>query len=169
MQNIRRNLSMKKVTILVLLLVLFIAAATATANPRSMYTADLAGAFEVPAVITAATGEAFFRVSADGSSLGYRLNVRGLTDTLQAHIHLGPAGQNGPVVAFLYPDAPPAQLIPGRFSGELAGGAITADELRGPLEGMTIADLLAAIESGNAYVNVHTVANPGGEIRGQIQ
>jgi hypothetical protein len=37
------------------------------------------------------------------------------------------------------------------------------------LQGKTIADLVADIKAGNAYVNVHTTEHPGGEIRGQIQ
>lgn len=44
----------------------------------------------------------------------------------------------------------------------------TDEDLVGPLAGMTLEDLVALIESGDAYVNVHTVANPGGEIRGQV-
>jgi hypothetical protein len=73
------------------------------------------------------------------------------------------------VVAFLYPEAPPPILIPGGFSGVLAEGDITAADLRGPLAGLTIQDLVAEMVAGNTYVNVHTVENPGGEIRGQIR
>ena len=104
-----------------------------------------------------------------GTSLHYKLIVANLVDTLQAHIHVGPPGENGPVVAFLYPSAPPAQLIPGRFSGVLAEGEITAADLIGPLAGASLADLLDEITAGNTYVNAHTVVNPGGEIRGPIR
>jgi hypothetical protein len=160
---------MKKAMILLLLLLTFTATASVAADPGPKnFRAHLAGAFEVPPVITQATGQAIFKVSADGSTITYRLIVANLEDTLQAHIHVAPVGQNGSVVAFLYPDAPPPVLIEGTFSGVLATGEITAEDLRGPLAGLTIADLVAQLESGNAYVNVHTVANPGGEIRGQI-
>jgi hypothetical protein len=159
---------MKKVTVLLLLLILFTLTATVAASPGERYTAHLAGAFEVPAVITVSTGQAVFSVNANGSR-HYKLIVANLEDTLQSHIHLGPIGQNGGVVAFLYPSGPPPQLIPGRFSGVLAEGDITDADLRGALAGQTVADLLAQIEAGNAYVNVHTVENPGGEIRGQIR
>jgi hypothetical protein len=54
------------------------------------------------------------------------------------------------------------------FSGELAKGTITDKNLVGPLAGKTIADLVKLIKDGGAYVNVHTPAHPGGEIRGQI-
>jgi hypothetical protein len=61
----------------------------------------------------------------------------------------------------------------------LAKGTFTAADLRGPLAGHPLSDLIAAIVAGNTYVNVHTddgVAPPntgpgdfpGGEIRGQL-
>lgn len=133
------------------------------------FTAHLTGAEEVPAVATQATGQAVFQLSSDGSALHYRLIVANIQDVTQAHIHLAPAGTNGGVVAFLYPPGPPAQLIPGRSSGVLQTGTITAANLIGPLAGMTLADLLDAIRAGDTYVNVHTSANPGGEVRGQIR
>ena len=67
------------------------------------------------------------------------------------------------------PGAPPPQLIEGRFDGVLGKGTIRATDLVGPLEGMTLEDLLEAMDSGETYVNVHTDLNPGGEIRGQIE
>jgi len=50
----------------------------------------------------------------------------------------------------------------------LAEGTITAANLVGPLAGLTLNDLLDAVKAGNAYANIHTTQNPGGEIRGQI-
>jgi hypothetical protein len=118
--------------------------------------------------VSPARGMAVFKLSDDRMSLHYSLTVANLHDTLQAHIHVAPPGVNGPVVAFLYPSGPPPVLIPGRFSGNLMSGTITAEDLRGPLAGMSLDALLAAIRDGNAYVNAHTVQFPGGEIRGQI-
>ena len=86
-----------------------------------------------------------------------------------AHIHLAPAGANGPVVAWLYPSAPPLQLIPGRYQGVLAEGTITADDLVGQLAGSALEALVEELTTANAYVNVHTSQFPGGEVRGQIR
>ena len=115
-----------------------------------------------------AQGQAVFQLSADGLSLSYRLNVANIEDVTQAHIHMGPADGTGGIVAWLYPSAPPLQLIPGRSQGTLEAGTITAASLVGALAGQPLSALVDAIEAGNAYVNVHTVAFPLGEIRGQI-
>ena len=130
--------------------------------------AHASGDEEVPAVETRAQGQATFALSEDGETLHYRLIVANITDVMMSHIHQAPAGSNGAVVAWLYPSGPPPVLIPGRTQGVLAEGEITADDLVGPLAGMGLDALLDALRSGNAYVNVHTEANPGGEVRGQI-
>jgi hypothetical protein len=133
------------------------------------FRAHLSGKQEVPPVATQAQGQALFQLAADGLSLRYQLNVANISDISMAHIHMAPVGANGGVVAWLYPSGPPPVPIPGRFQGVLAVGVITAADLVGDLAGQTIADLVAQIEAGNTYVNVHTAANPGGEIRGQIR
>lgn len=134
----------------------------------SNFRAHAQGSSEVPAVETTAQGQAIFALAADGESIVYQLNVANIDDVLMSHIHLAPAGENGPIVVWLYPSAPPPQLIPGRTDGVLAEGVFTADDLVGPLAGMELEDLLDAIRDGGAYVNVHTSANPPGEVRGQI-
>ena len=107
---------------------------------------------------TSATGS--FTASLDGESLTFTLGATGEGLT-QAHIHLGPAGENGPVVAFLFgPEADGVEVVD-------ASGTITVAELLGPLEG-DFAAFMEALEAGNLYVNVHSLANPPGEIRGQI-
>lgn len=156
---------------IIAILSLIIASAVGTmasAKPDVMnMTTPLSGAAEVPAVDTQARGVAIIKLDNKGD-LTYKLNVANIENVLQAHIHLGQPDENGPVVAFLYPDGPPPVLIPGRFGGTLAAGTITDADLVGPLAGGTIDDLLDQIRAGNAYVNVHTQQNPGGEIRGQI-
>jgi hypothetical protein len=141
----------------------------ALAAQNRNFVAHLTGAEEVPPVETRAQGQAIFQLSKDGTEIRYKLIVANIENLRQAHIHLAPRGVNGPVVAWLYPSAPPAELIPGRFSGVLAEGTITAENLVGPLAGQSLADLVAAMQAGNTYVNVHTSAYPGGEVRGQIR
>lgn len=116
-----------------------------------------------------AKGQAIFKVSADGNSVSYTLTVVDLDNVTMAHIHIAPtAGGNGPPAIWLYPSAPPPVLIPGRSQGILATGTFTSANFIGPLAGMQVSDLIAAIKDGRAYVNVHTSAFPDGEIRGVV-
>lgn len=137
------------------------------ATPHNLRT-HLSGDEEVPVRDTDAQGQAIFQVSKDGSSISYKLIVANIENVTQAHIHLAPAGANGGIVAWLYPAAPPSQLIPGRTQGILGEGEITASSLVGTLMGRPLSALLDAMRNGGAYVNVHTSQFPPGEIRGQI-
>ena len=133
------------------------------------YTAHLSGDEEVPTPAeTNATGQAIFNLRNNGTELHYKLIVANIEDVFMSHIHLAPAGANGPVVVWLYPSAPPPQLIPGPSNGVIAEGIITSDDLVGPLTDMELSDLIDYFNSGGCYVNVHTSAFPAGEIRGQI-
>jgi hypothetical protein len=103
-----------------------------------------------------------------------KLITANIFDVAQAHIHCGAAGVNGPVVVFLYPDAPPPVLISGRSQGVLNEGTATEANLiprpDSPQCPGGIADfeqLIAKMRAGETYTNVHTSANAGGEIRGQ--
>jgi hypothetical protein len=164
---------MRRITILMTLLAMALlgtSVPTATAVGQvQTFVAPASGEQEVPPNDSRARGQAVFQLDADGATLHYRLIVANLHDVTMAHIHLAPAGANGPVVVWLYPDGPPAQLIPGRSSGVLAAGTITAGDLVGPLAGMSLADLVDEMQAGNTYVNVHTSAFPAGEVRGQIR
>jgi hypothetical protein len=150
-----------------------------TASGQSVptnFVAHLSGDQEVPLRPTDATGQAKLQLNTDGTALAYRLIVANIENVVASHIHLGPAGANGPVVAFLYGPAAPAG---GRLDGVIAVGVITAADLTGPLVGQDLSVLVAALRSGGAYVNVHTNDGiaptnegpgdfPGGEVRGQI-
>jgi hypothetical protein len=140
------------------------------------YRTHLSGDEEVPVRVTNAQGQAIFHLSKDGTELSYKLIVANIENVVQAHIHLGQPGVNGPIVVFLY------GLVPaggGRVDSVLAEGTITSADLINNLAGQTVGDLIAQMEAGNTYVNVHTndgVAPtntgpgdfPGGEVRGQI-
>jgi hypothetical protein len=164
---------MKRTAIILMLvaglLLMTMPAGWAGAGGDRNFAAHLSGREEVPPADTKATGQATFQLSRDGTELSFRLNVANIENITQAHIHLAPAGTNGGVVVWLYPDGPPAQLIPGRTQGTLARGTITADDLVGALAGAALDDLVDEMKAGNAYVNVHTSQFPGGEIRGQIR
>jgi CHRD domain len=138
-------------------------AASAVAGSGNFET-HLTGDEEVPAIVTGGQGQATFKLSADGQSISYKLNVANLEDIIQAHIHLGRPGANGNVVVFLFGPVTGGVDV----SGRLAEGSFGAADLINDLAGHPLSDLIAAIEDGNAYVNVHTAAHPTGEIRGQL-
>lgn len=140
------------------------AATGVTTVPGKTYTADLSGKDVVPAVETTATGSASFTVDATGTRIQFVLSVSNITDVIAARVHVGKPGSNGPGVLILYP----GPTHGGTFTGNLSGGTFSASALFGILAGKTITDFVALITSGQAYVNVGTVKNPGGEIRGQI-
>lgn len=128
------------------------------------FMASLIGAQEVPPVITNASATADFALRRSDTELKFNLKVNNIENAVSAHIHKGMPGQNGPIVANLFTG--PAKI--GMFSGLLAEGIIEADDLSGPLAGKPFSDLVDLLRSGQAYVNVHTTQNPGGEIRGQV-
>jgi hypothetical protein len=158
----------RKLLLAVILVLSLGGVGTAVAQNDRNFVAHLSGGQEVPPATTRAQGQAIFHVSKDGNSIDYKLIVANIQNVTMAHIHIAPAGANGPVVVWLYPSGPPAQLIPGRSNGILAQGTITAANLVGPLADATLGDLIEAMSTGNAYVNVHTSQFPGGEVRGQI-
>ena len=130
------------------------------------FEADLDGDQEVPAVVTDTTGEAEVEFDDALTQVEFELEVENGKKVTQSHIHLGECGENGPVVAFLFKSANFPDGID--VDGDLAEDTLTASDLIGPLAGKQISDLAQEIQSGNAYVNVHTEANPPGEVRGQL-
>ncbi len=123
--------------------------------PEETFSATLSGGAEVPAIKTAGSGS--FDATLEGDTISFELVAVDIIGVTQAHIHIGPADDNGPVTAFLF------GLVAEGVDGVQVPGTITAADLIGPLEGGTIADLVAEMEAGNAYVNVHTVAIPAGD------
>ena len=110
--------------------------------------ATLDGKSEVPATTSGGTGTADLDYDAASKKLSWKLTYSGLSGpATAAHFH-GPAesGKNAGV----------AVPIPGAANSPVEGSATLTDA--------QAADLLA----GKLYVNIHTAANPGGEIRGQV-
>ncbi len=122
------------------------------------YFADLSGAQEVPAVVTSATGQGTAVISADGSTITYLVTYSGLSGTVNAaHFHTGAAGVAGGVIL-------PLVAGPSPMSGTLTA----ANFGTGSGSVTTFVQAVAAIRAGTTYFNLHTTANPGGEIRGQV-
>jgi hypothetical protein len=117
----------------------------ATATSQIPFGVVLNGASEVPPVATAATGTARVTLNLPAQTLTYRVETSGLTGTA-AHIHPGVAGMNGGI------------LIP------LVGGPTVWEGTTPPLSNPDV----IALMTDALYINVHTMANSGGEIRGQL-
>lgn len=100
-------------------------------------------------------------ISRNGERALIRILARGLTGPIQmAHLHLGAPGANGPVVANLTGD----------IFGRRVSSVIDGSDVVGPLadaENPFVA-LLNEMAAGNIYINLHTEANPAGELRGQV-
>ena len=107
----------------------------------------LTGAEEVPAVTTAGKGSGTITIKDDKSVTG-SVTTDGLAG-VAAHIHAAPAGKNGPPVVPLTKKGENEWVVP-------EGAKLTDEQY-------------AAFKSGGLYVNVHTAANKGGEIRGQLK
>ena len=167
---------MRRLRFLALALVALLAAVGTVGAQTRTYTATLSAAEEVPTNASTATGQATFQLSADGQSLTYRLTVNNIQNVTAAHIHIGARGENGPVVLPLFGPSPAGG---GARSGMLSEGTAQASNLSGQLAGQPLSALVAQMDAGRAYVNVHTDNGqappnqgpgdlPGGEIRGQI-
>ena len=127
------------------------------------FTATLSGANEVANPPVQSTGAATAVITYIGGQLLFRVDVNGTANVTRAHIH-GPAavGVNAGIRVNFY--EPPQGTTPLNFTST----AILANGISGPPIGVSMDSLLVLMRTGNAYVNIHTSANPGGEIRGQI-
>jgi cytoskeletal protein RodZ len=132
---------------------------------EAVYTAEMSGGEVVPAVTTAASGKATFTVDDTGTRVSFILEVTDMTDVDASRVHVGAPGSNGSGVVVLLA----GRYGQGSYTGQVASGVFDASLLIGPLKGKTIADFVALIQNGQAYVTVGTVENPNGEIRGQIK
>jgi hypothetical protein len=136
---------------------------------KEIFQADLAGANEVPARDTGATGACGFVVT--GNRVDFSIFTRGLSaPVVGAHIHIAPAGTNGPVrVPFIGPNLAGTNTVTPFVApdpGILIENSFGPSDVTG---GLSLDDVLNAMRSGNAYCNVHTTNFPGGEVRGQIR
>jgi CHRD domain len=158
---------------------IFVAAcfSSAWADNDSGFKARLEGYQEVPAVSSPGSGKFKANLMSDGS-LQYELTYQDLEGTpFMSHIHLGQQHTNGGIMVWLCGNAPdatppvgtPACPVP---SGTVTG-TLTAANVVGPSGQLVSAgefgEVLHAIKSGAAYVNVHSTKVRSGEIRGQVK
>jgi len=121
---------------------MFVAASALAADVK----VTLSGDQEVPAVKTDGKGTGTITVADDGAVSG-SVTTTGVKGTM-AHIHQGAAGANGPVIVPFTKD--------GDTYKAPAGAKLTPDQLK-------------EFKAGNTYFNVHSDANKGGEVRGQLK
>ena len=111
--------------------------------------AELSGEQEVPAVDTGASGTAFLTHDTAAGRVTINVSTRNLPGADAAHLHGAYGGLNGPVEVGLMQDG--------------------SDPSRWFIEAQALSAAQAeALAAGATYINVHTAANPGGEIRGQV-
>ena len=128
----------------------------------------LTGDQQVPAVNTTAFGFAEVQLSEDNNTLSFEVVVCNIANVIASHIHVGAAATNGPVVLPFFGSSTPFNST--RGCDILAEGTRTPGNLVvRPEAGInTWTDFINALIAGNSYVNVHTTAHTGGEIRGQL-
>jgi len=132
-----------------------------TAPRSTVYMAHMSSANEVPPIAGNATGMATFTLT--GKTITYVVTVSGLSgNAVASHIHIGDATQNGGIVVPF--TAASVQ------SGQVASGTIDLTQPFTLGSGIAISgdSVLSLLNNGQLYTNVHTAANAGGEIRGQI-
>lgn len=125
------------------------------ANGQIFFTAkmDSAQAIPAPTGLVPGKGTGSFVLNANATQLYYNITVNGLSGALNAgHFHNAAAGVAGGVVKTL------------SFVGNSAAGTWSSTDATQPLTDSLLSELL----KGRLYINVHTSANPGGEIRGQV-
>ena len=130
-----------------LILVTALSACSAMRSNNESVQVNLSGAQEVPAVPSGATGTGTITVANDGS-VSVSITTSGIVATA-AHIHLGAAGTNGPVIV------PFTKTSDNTFAAP-AGAKLNEAQM-------------ASYKAGGLYVNVHSAKYPGGEIRAQIR
>lgn len=155
----------------VLVLLSALSAAPAQAAPSENFRAHLTGAGEIPAVASQGQGEATIKINSTGTALSFQLIVANIDNVTQSHIHCGGPDVIGPVVVFLFGLVPEGVTQNGVLSTGTATAADVIPRPDSPACPGGVADLddvIAKIRSGDAYVNVHTLEFPVGEIRGQL-
>lgn len=126
------------------------------------YAAELRPGNEVPPTNSSAFGSAFVTFDPVNNTIAFETRASGIASPTMAHIHRGAAGVNGPVIINFATNS--AQIAGGRASG--AGPISTFQS--GNLQASDETALANPVTAAGYYVNVHSTAFPGGEVRGQL-
>ena len=151
---------MKRAFVIVAIVLAVVSMASAASAEELKFSAQLTGDQERPTPVeTEGEGEAKFET--DGTVVDFELKWKNLTTpAFAAHIHCGGPEVAGPVGVTLFAGTMGTEgEVQGSFTGPDPGNACGW---------ATLADVLAAMSSGDTYVNVHSTMFPGGEIRGQV-
>jgi hypothetical protein len=132
--------------------------------PRT-FRALLTGDQEVPPVDTQTTGRADIQINREQTEGEFTLRVDDGVRVTQSHLHCAVAGVNGPIVVFLAGNHPAGLNVDGKW---VDNARFTDQSIVNTSCGTTVAELAQAMREGRVYVNVHTVAHPPGEVRGQL-
>lgn len=156
---------MRRLSLAIAGLFVLLASATQAQAQTMTFTAALSGGNEVPGVVTGSAGTATVTWNTTTNAGTYRVDVYNMpVGTTASHIHVGAAGVSGPVVINF---TVPAGGISNDFG--LTGTFGCTDVVARAAQGInSCEDFVQALTLGNTYVNVHSTANPGGEIRGQL-
>jgi CHRD domain len=146
-------------------LVVAILGASSAASAEQVFRARLSGENEVPPVTTNTAGRFEILVNNAATAGQYTLRVDSGVRVTQSHFHCGAAGANGPVIVFLAGFRPEGWDVDGQWVGNTT---ITDANIVNTACGATLAEIFQQARLGNVYVNVHSVASPGGLARGQL-
>jgi hypothetical protein len=139
------------------------------AEADETFKATLTGDQEAPPVgpvDTDTTGRVRIHINKTETEGEFTLIVNEGVRVTQAHLHCGAVGVNGPIVVFLAGLHAAGLNVDGKW---ISNASFTDTSIVNPSCGTTIAALVASMRAGNVYANVHTVAHPQGEIRGQVE
>jgi hypothetical protein len=136
------------------------------AGADASFQARLTGDQEVPPVATDTTGRFEILVNKAQTAGEYTLRVESGVRVTQSHFHCGPAGVNGPVIVFLAGFHVAGWDVDGKW---VSNATVTDANVVNTTCGATLAAIFEQARNGNVYVNVHSVARPGGVIRGQLE
>ena len=144
---------------------LFVLLVSAQAQAQTVnFTAALSGGNEVPGVVTGAVGTGTVSLNLATQVVTYRIDVYNMpVGTTASHFHVGAPGVSGPVVVNF--------TVAAGISNDYAisGTASASDLTARAAQGINSwEDFIQALLLGNIYMNVHSTANGGGEIRGQV-